>query len=75
MTATELDTPVQALINTAAAGDVGTLMQVPFTIISLVTSLFVDEDEVVNLYVRTLHVGDQSMKIKAEAVFHLRNIF
>lgn len=59
MTATELDTPVQALINTAAAGDVGTLMQVPFTIISLVTSLFVDEDEVVNLYVRNLHVGDQ----------------
>lgn len=59
MTATELDTPVQALINTAAAGDVGTLMQVPFTIISLVTSLFFDEDEVVNLYVRTLHVGDQ----------------
>lgn len=74
MTATELDTPVQALINTAAAGDVGTLMQVPFTIISLVTSLFFDEDEV-NLYVRTLHVGDQSMKIKAEAVFHLKNIF
>lgn len=75
MTAIKLDTPVQALINTAAAGDLGTLMQVPFTIISLVTSLFYDKNEVVDLYVRNLHVADQSMKIEAQAALHLTHIF
>lgn len=58
MTTTRFDTPVQVLIKTAAAGDLGTLMQVPLTIISLATILFYDKEQVVDLYIRYLHVGD-----------------
>lgn len=58
MTATRFDTPVQVLIKTAAAGDLDTLMQVPLTIISLATILFYDKEQVVDLYIRYLHVGD-----------------
>lgn len=58
MTATRFDTPVQVLIKTAPAGDLGTLMQVLLTIISLATILFYDKKQVVDLYIRYLHVGD-----------------
>lgn len=58
MTATRFDTPVQVLKKTAPAGDLGTLMQVPLTIISLTAILFYDKEQVVDLYIRNLHVGD-----------------
>lgn len=58
MTATRFDTPVQVLTKTVPAGDLGTLMQVPLTIISQAAILFYDKEQVVDLYIKNLHVGD-----------------
>lgn len=64
------------LTKEAPAGDLGTLMQVPLTITSLATILFYDTEQVVDLYIRNLHVGAQSMKIEAKvALFHMHNFF
>lgn len=76
MTATRFDTPVQVLTKEAPEGDLGTLMQVPLRITSLATILFYDTEQVVDLYIRNLHVGATSMKIEAKvALYHMHNFF
>lgn len=57
MTTTRFDTPVQVLIKTAPAGDLGTLMQVLLTIISLATILVYDKKQAVDLYISDIYTS------------------